>query len=143
MKTIKLSSSALVAVVLFLTIAVSACKKEPVDPPKNTCELNGSFVKAASFDGYYGEYAIRLDDGTILYPCIVVGNTINKDNVREGMPVTVSFTPIKSEEIQCSIPYNPLFLPESKMYRAKITCIGEQELARCGTTGNGWCGTGF
>lgn len=141
MKTIKLSSSTLIAVVLFLAIALSACKKEPAQPPKKTCDFQGYFVKAHGFDGYYGEYAIRLEDGTLLYPCIVEGNTINKNNINEEAPITVSFTPLSNEEVQCSIPYDPLFLPKYKMYRAKITCIGEQELAGCGTTGGGWCGT--
>lgn len=142
MKTIKLSLLKTTVVVLLFTVVASACKKEPVTPPRKTCELQGNFIKAAGFDGYYGDYAIRLQNGTILYPCIVTGNTVNKDNIYEEMPVSVSYTPIVNEEIKCSVPYNPLFLPEHAMYRAKITCISEQQTPECGT-GGGWCGTGW
>lgn len=147
MKTIKLSFIKITAALLFITVAISACKKGPETPPKKNCEYGGYFEEMSGYDGYYGNYIIRLENGIILYPCIVEDKGLNRNDIYDGMPITVSYRQISNEEIACQIPYNNQhdetnILPGGcfEFVKAKITCIGDAR-AIDAEPQHGWCGT--
>ena len=121
---------------------VSACKPEP-EEPIITCDTEAQFTKVEGAKGFYGQYVIMLNNGTLLYPCTVDNNTINNSDIYEGMPITVSYRTYTDEEIACEgfTPMNAI-LPGGcfEYYKARITCIGPKPI-RCGTTTPGLCGT--
>ncbi len=134
MKITKIKS--LLAVMLSI-LAFAACKQEPPTPP--ACGLNGQFVEQAGVNAFYGSYVIMLDNGTMLYPCSVDNNTINRDEIYNGMPITLDYQALISQEMACGessiapggcIVYN----------KARITCISVIR-DKCGTIEPGWCGT--
>lgn len=139
MKTIKLSLNKIAVVTLLVSMVLVSCKREPIQPPKRTCEHKATFEKMEGFEGYYGDYIIRLEDKSILFPCIVEDKTFTRDNIFEGMPITVSYKVVNSEETSCKIPYSPYILPAHRYYKAKITCIADDRVVE--ECKQGWCGT--
>ena len=138
MKTIKLSFSKAAIAVLLVSLVFVSCKKEPAEPPKQLCDYKAHFEQMEGFNGYFGDYVIKLEDGSTVLPCIVEDNAINKATIYEGMPITVSYKILGGEEGNCQIPYSPYILPDKPYYKARVTCLKEQELLECG---RGWCGT--
>ncbi|KAB2913385.1 MAG: hypothetical protein F9K23_17140 [Bacteroidetes bacterium] len=129
---------AITVIAIMAAILVTACKSEPPAPPVTQCELTGTFERAEGFNTFYGEYFIRVEDGSLIYPCVVEGNTINQRDVYDGMPITLTYKLISTEEGACQV--NSSILPGGCVVppQARITCISEQ-VVRCGT--GGWCGT--
>jgi hypothetical protein len=146
MRTIKLSLNKITILLFFVVLTLSACKKGPVTPPQKTCEHKGYFEEMKGFEGYYNGYIIRLENGTILFPCLVEDKSFDRNSVYDGMPITVSYERLQ-EEIACKVPYWYTVEDHKEMsfgcfeyMRAKITCIGGDEQTReCGNVG--FCGT--
>lgn len=138
MKTIKLSVTQLLVLGLTLSFVISSCKREPVPHPKK-CDYTATFEKMEGYEGFYGNYVIKLDEGRILYPCVVEDHTFTKDNIFEGMPIAVSYEELVNEEIYCKIPYSPYILPRYPYNKAKITCIGDNRTEEA--VKQGFCGT--
>lgn len=138
MKTIKLSLLATI-----IAVFISACSRGPVEPPKEEpkdpitkCELKGKFEKVICGEGFYGDFWIRLDNGTLIQPCDVPVNTIDKNDVYNGMPVSVSYTEVKEcqknwDRVICQAVPPPHII-------AQITCLQNSEVeepAKCENTG--------
>lgn len=131
---------AVTAIAIVAAILVTSCKSEPPTPPVTQCELTGNFERAEGFATFYGEYFIRVEDGSLIYPCVVEGNTIKQNEIYHGMPITLTYKLISKEEGAC--PTNQSILPGGCVVppKARITCISKQE-DRCDTGAGGWCGT--
>ncbi len=129
---------AVTAIAIMAAVFVTSCKSEPPAPPVTQCELTGNFERAEGFNTFYGEYFIRVEDGSLIYPCVVEGNTITPAEVYDGMPITLTYKLISTEQGACQL--NSGILPGGCVVppQARITCIAKQ-VERCGT--GGWCGT--
>ena len=140
MKTIQLSFTKMAAITLVL-IAFTACKPEPPVEPQKRCDHNAHFEQIVGLNGAYGDYGIFLENGAFVLPVEVMDNGIHKDEIYNGMEITVSFDELDyNEEIagKCQVP--PLLCMEVAF--ARITCIAIPVQMECGTA-KGFCGTGL
>ncbi len=124
MKTIKFA-------ILITVLTLAACTKSPIEePPKEdnkACKLKGKFQSVPCGWGIYGDYWIKLEDGTFLQPCQSDIAKIEYDELYDGKEVEVGYTVLRSNcysNVSCLV-----ILP--KHTNVKLTCLKEIENPKC------------
>lgn len=127
-----------IAFILFASIFLSACEKEgqnkpnkPVDP--RDCNNYGTFTHVPCGLSIYGNYWIKLDNGTYLQPCETDVLTRCPMDIYEGMRIKFGHTTAGTDNpcqagITCLIATPPAA-------RIRITCLEILSQSECTTTG--------
>lgn len=113
-------------VMLIGVLALAACTKPPVDPPKEDnkeCNKKGKFETAMCGWGVYDSYWIRLDNGTFLQPCKSDMAKIDINQIYNGREVEVGYRDISyTEKGQCNSKVTCLAYPGEHI-NVSLTCL--------------------
>lgn len=110
-------------------IAQITCLEKIGEEEPAKCEKTGKFVKTICGSGLYGNYWIRLDDGTLLQPCQSDADLVDASLLYDGMPVAVSYSQILTTDAQCPTILGCKAYPGAHI-TVNITCL-TPKMKRC------------
>lgn len=119
MKTVKLF------VITLMVLGLASCKKEPVKEPEKKCNRKGKIETAVCGWGAWGNYWIRLDDGTLLQPC-KSDISISQNDLYDGREVEIGFEKIDPKEPACQNMMAGCLAWPGEFTSVKITCLSLQ-----------------
>lgn len=115
--------------ITLLVLGLASCKKEPVKEPEKKCNRKGKIETAVCGWGVWGNYWIRLDDGTFLQPC-KSDISLDQDKFYNGREVEVGFEKFDPREPACQNMMMGCLAWPGEHTSVKITCLtllGENE----------------